>query len=147
MSTSPHTATCTRCSVPLQPWANACANCGYAPRASAAPAPPAGPGSLAPAPPSRAGHPQAPLHVVPAKSPGIAVLLCLLWLGPGALYVGNIGLGVGLLVFSAFLALLSLVPFAMFLTVPVWWIAFALVAVHVSNEAKAFNRRNGIVVH
>jgi TM2 domain-containing membrane protein YozV len=98
----------------------------------------------APAPPH---SPQPALHVVSAKSPGIAVLLTFLWLGAGDLYVGRIGLGIGLMVFDAFLVLLSIIPFSWIITVPVWWIAFICVAIHVSNEAKAFNRRNGIIVH
>lgn len=133
MSTSPRAATCTRCSTPLNGWTDACGNCGYV----------AGVGQPAvPAP-----HPQTALHVVPAKSSGVGVLLSFLWLGDGHLYVGNIGLGVGLIVFDFFLVLFSLIPFVWILTFPVWLIAFIFVAINVSNEANAFNRRNGIVVH
>jgi len=86
------------------------------------------------------------VHVVNAKSPGVAVLLSFIWLGAGHLYVGTIGLGIGLMVFDFLLVLISLIPFSWFLTVPVWLIAFIFVAIHVSNAAKAFNARNGIVV-
>jgi TM2 domain-containing membrane protein YozV len=100
-----------------------------------------------PAAPTPAPYPPPALHVFPAKSPGIGVLLSFLWLGAGHLYVGKIGLGIGLIVFDFFLVLLSLIPFIWILTFPIWLIAFIFVAINVSNEAKAFNRRNGIVVH
>jgi TM2 domain-containing membrane protein YozV len=87
------------------------------------------------------------VHVVSAKSPGVAVLLSFIWLGAGHLYVGRIGLGIGIMVFDFFLILLSLIPFSWILTVPVWLIAFVFIAINVSNEAKACNARNGIVVH
>ncbi|MBL8928429.1 MAG: hypothetical protein JNM77_19700 [Pseudonocardia sp.] len=86
------------------------------------------------------------VHVVNAKSPGVAVLLSFIWLGAGHLYVGNIGLGIGLMVFDFFLVLVSLIPLSWILTVPVWLISFVFIAIHVSNAAKAFNARNGIVV-
>ena len=50
------------------------------------------------------------------------------------------------MVFYVFLVLVSLIPFSWILTVPVWMLAFAFTAIHVSNAAKAFNARNGIVV-
>jgi len=142
MSTSPSAATCARCSVPLHGWTGPCRNCGHV--SSTAPA------LMAPGAPPNAGmlpHAQPMVHVVNAKSPGVAVLLSFIWLGAGHLYVGNIGLGIGLMVFDFFLILVSLIPFAMILTVPVWLIAFVFIAINVSNAAKAFNARNGIVVH
>lgn len=115
--------------------------------ASGAPAHPAAPGSAqnSPAPPNP--YPQAAVRVVTAKSPGIGVLLSFLWLGAGHLYVGQIGLGVGLIVFDFFLVLLSFIPFLWLLTFPVWLVSLVFVAINVSNAAKAFNRRNGIIVH
>jgi len=95
---------------------------------------------------STGSYPQPPVHVVPAKSSGIGVLLSFLWLGAGHLYVGNMGLGIGLIVFDFFLVLLSFIPLVWILTFPIWLIAFIFAAIHVSNAAKAFNRRNGIVV-
>jgi TM2 domain-containing membrane protein YozV len=86
------------------------------------------------------------MHVVSAKSPGVAVLLSFIWLGAGHLYVGKIGLGIGLMVLDFFLVMLSLIPFTWIITVPVWLITFVFVAIHVSNESKAFNARNGIIV-
>ncbi len=144
MSTSPSAATCASCSTPLHGWPGPCRNCGHmptAPQASTLPA--TRPTAGAPMPPP---HPQPMVHVVNAKSPGVAVLLSFIWLGAGHLYVGNIGLGIGLMVFDFFLVLVSLIPFAMILTVPVWLLSFIFIAIHVSNAAKAFNARNGIVV-
>ena len=144
MSTSPSAATCASCSTPLHGWAGPCRNCGHMPVAA--------PGPLVPAAAPYAGgpvlppHPQQMVHVVNAKSPGVAVLLSFIWLGAGHLYVGNIGLGIGLMVFDFFLVMVSLIPFSWILTVPVWMLAFVFIAIHVSNAAKAFNARNGIVV-
>lgn len=143
MSTSPGAATCAGCSTPLHGWAGPCRNCGHVPTATPAPS------SVAPAAPPNAGmppHAQPMVHVVNAKSPGVAVLLSFIWLGAGHLYVGNIGLGIGLMVFDFFLVLVSLIPLSWILTVPVWLISFVFIAIHVSNAAKAFNARNGIVV-
>lgn len=145
MSTSPSAATCASCSTPLDGRTGPCRNCGHV--LSAAPAP------LAPTTAPNAGYPVPPfapqpmVHVVSAKSPGVAVLLSFIWLGAGHLYVGRIGLGIGIMVFDFFLILLSLIPFSWILTVPVWLIAFVFIAINVSNEAKACNARNGIVVH
>ncbi len=67
----------------------------------------------------------APTHVVhiqsAQKSPGIAVLLTILWMGAGHLYANRIATGIILMVFDAFLALFSLVPFAFLITVPIWF--------------------------
>jgi TM2 domain-containing membrane protein YozV len=164
VSTNPHVATCTRCSTPLDGWTDACTSCGNVPGVSPSPSAAAGPSaapvpsrpvssSLGPAVPTPAPYPPhppytaPPLHVVPAKSPGLGVLLSFLWLGAGHLYIGKIGLGVGLIVFDFFLVLLSIIPFIWVLTFPIWLITFIFVAINVSNEAKAFNHRNGIVVH
>jgi TM2 domain-containing membrane protein YozV len=144
MSTSPSAATCASCSTPLHGWTGPCRNCGYASTAAQAPFLPAvAPQAGVPVP---AYPPQPMVHVVSAKSPGVAVLLSFIWLGAGHLYVGRIGLGIAIMVFEFFLVLFSLIPFSWFLTVPVWLIAFVLIAINVSNEAKAFNARNGILV-
>src|SRR3954451_8775807 len=48
-----------------------------------------------------------PVAMVSAKSPGIAVLLSFLWLGAGHLYANQTTAGVLLIVFDAFLWLIS----------------------------------------
>jgi len=141
MSTSPSAATCVRCSTPLDGRTGTCATCGHVAGVGAPST------SLMPAAPVAPPYPQAPVHVVSAKSPGVGVLLSFLWLGAGHLYVGRIGLGIGLMVFDFFLVLLSIIPIIWIITVPVWLIAFVFVALNVANAAKAFNLRNGIVVH
>jgi TM2 domain-containing membrane protein YozV len=160
MSASPSAATCARCSAPLVGWTDACSHCGYVsgmnPSPTAAPAPSASAVAQPPSPnmavpavpamPARPPYPHPMMHVVSAKSPGVAVLLSFIWLGAGHLYVGKIGLGIGLMVLDFFLVMLSLIPFTWIITVPVWLITFVFVAIHVSNESKAFNFRNGIIV-
>jgi hypothetical protein len=86
-----------------------------------------------------------PIGVVAAKSPGIAVLLSI-WLGGGQLYVGQVGLGVCCLVFYAFLFLISFTGIGLLIAIPCWLVAFPILAIAASNEAKSFNRRNGIIV-
>lgn len=113
-----------------------------APPTGATPWPPV-PGPALPPP---YGYPGGPVRVVAPKSPGIAVVLSI-WLGVGHLYVGENGLGFGLLAFYLLLCLLSFVPILWILTIPVWFIAFIFVAMNASKAANNFNRRNGIVVH
>lgn len=113
--------------------------------------PPAGPAPLPPAldpglPPVAYGYPGTTVRVVAAKTPGIAVVLSI-WLGVGHLYVGENGLGFGLLAYYLFLCLLSLVPILWILTIPIWFVSFILVAINASKAAHNFNRRNGLVIH
>jgi hypothetical protein len=91
------------------------------------------------------GYPGEPVRIVAPKSPGIAAVLSI-WFGVGHLYVGENGLGFCLLVFYLFLCLLSFVPILWILTIPVWFIAFILVAMNAFQAANNFNRRNGITV-
>jgi hypothetical protein len=86
------------------------------------------------------------VRVVAAKSPGIAAVLSI-WFGVGHLYVGENGLGFGLLAFYLFLCLVSFLPVLWVLTIPVWFISFIFVAMNASKAAHNFNRRNGVVVH
>lgn len=114
-----------------------------APPARAYPPVPAVP-AMAPAPPPGYGG---TVRLVTAKSPGIAVLLSFLWLGAGHLYVGQIGAGIALIVLDFFLALLSFTVFGLLISIPVWLIAFVIVAILAARAAKDFNYRNGIVVN
>jgi hypothetical protein len=78
---------------------------------------------------------------MPIKSPGIAVLLTFLWLGAGHLYAGSITAGVLLLILDFLLILLSLVPFAIILTIPIWIIAFIICSISVVRCIETYNRR------
>jgi hypothetical protein len=78
---------------------------------------------------------------MPIKSPGIAVLLTFLWLGAGHLYAGSVTVGVLLLILDFFLVLLSLVPFAIILTIPIWIIAFIICSISVARCVETYNRR------
>jgi TM2 domain-containing membrane protein YozV len=155
--------TCGNCRSPVHPSTPVCMNCGQPQTGSGASVvdPPAGQGqppafvrlpsqSHAPAFVQRPASSESPaagsIGVVAAKSPGLAVFLSI-WLGGGQLYVGQIGLGIGLLVFHFFLLLLLFTGIGAILAVPLWLVSFALVATASSNAAKEFNRRNGIIVH
>ena len=69
-------------------------------------------------------------HVVQVrKSPAAAVLLSLLWLGAGQLYLGQIGLGVALVLFDAFLLFLSFTGVGLIISVPIWLVAVPTVMI------------------
>jgi len=152
MSTTPATPSCPNCSKQLDSTTSACSGCGYSHGIRPAPGvaspqdvPPSTPfanPSAVPAP----LHPSGPVAVVSAKSPGIAVLLSVLWLGAGHLYVGQIGLGIGLMVFDFLLFLLSLTGVGLFISIAAWLISFVIIATRVSKAANDFNQRNGIIV-
>src|SRR5690348_9220450 len=152
MSTTPATPSCPNCSRQLDSTTSACSGCGYAHGVSPAPGlapsqdlPPSATFANRPAVPAPL-HPSGPIAVVSAKSPGIAVLLSFLWLGAGHLYVGVIGLGIGLMVFDFLLFLLSLTGVGLFISIPVWLISFVIIAIRVSKAANDFNQRNGIIM-
>ncbi len=111
------------------------------PAFNAHPAPPPYAQVAPPYPPQPFGQPQA---FVPAKTPGVAVLLSLLWLGAGHLYAGRTTTGIIFMVVNFFLALVSLIPFAFLLTVPVWFGLFIAAAITSHGAAVAYNERLGI---
>lgn len=80
---------------------------------------------------------------VAAKTPGIAVLLSLLWLGAGHLYANRNATGVILAIAELFLVLLSFTVVGLFLTVPIWLVATPIVMVLSAQAVTDFNRRNG----
>jgi TM2 domain-containing membrane protein YozV len=84
--------------------------------------------------------------VVPAKSPGVAVLLTFLWLGAGHLYAGRTGTGVALLVYGGLLWLLCLTLIGALIGVPLWLVSVPLAMVMAARAARDSNARNGIVV-
>ncbi len=117
---------CRFCSTILEPPGHICGHCNA-------------PQAIAPAPSMALGG-------VAAKSPGIAVLLSFIWLGAGHLYAGQVGLGVALMVFDAFLVLLAFTLIGLIIAVPLWLISAPIVMVLAYSAAKRFNERNGIVV-
>ncbi|MEZ0165492.1 hypothetical protein AB2L27_12055 [Kineococcus sp. LSe6-4] len=96
------------------------------------------------------GQAPRPVVPVPAKTPGLAVLLSFLWLGAGNCYAGQVGLGVTFIVaqvvcapIAAFLAALT-AGFSLVLTVPVWIAAFAVSAATGYARCRAHNAALGI---
>lgn len=92
-------------------------------------------------------QPSPPPYVVsvPVKSSGVAVLLNFLWLGAGHLYAGNIAAGILLLILDLVLVLVSLIPFALILTVPIWIVSFIICSISVVQWVERYNRRLGEV--
>lgn len=83
---------------------------------------------------------------VTAKSPGIAILLSLLWLGAGNVYAGQIVLGIVLMVVDIPLAFLAFTLVGLVIAFPVWLILVVISIVVATQGVKSFNERNGIVV-
>ncbi len=82
------------------------------------------------------------IQVVPAKSPGVAVLLTFLWLGAGHLYAGSTGAGIALMLLE-----FVLLPLAFLGVGIVLWVLIAPFAMFFAAQAaKAFNQRNGIII-
>lgn len=81
---------------------------------------------------------------VSAKAPGIAALLSI-WLGVGHLYIRQTGAGFALMGLWACLCIASWIPFAIFITAPIWFVAFIPTAISAANGAKDYNRRNGFI--
>ncbi len=147
MSLTPNAARCCiSCSTPLGLGSTTCTRCGHVHGATPPGAPFPSVVALPPSVPPPYGQPGGMVRVVAAKSPGIAAVLSI-WFGVGHLYVGENGLGFGLLAFYLFLCLVSFLPVLWVLTIPVWFISFIFVAMNASKAAHNFNRRNGVVVH
>src|SRR3954466_13291431 len=71
------------------------------------------------------GAPQSPHQVrlslaAPAKTPGIAVLLSMLWLGAGHFYANRNVTGVFLALADLLLVMISFTGFGFLLTFPIW---------------------------
>jgi TM2 domain-containing membrane protein YozV len=115
-------------------------------------APQFGPGSHGPAPvPGPPMHPQQqyarPTTVmITPKSPGIAVLLSFLWLGAGHLYCNRIGVGIALMIWDAFLILLSLTLIGWIISGPLWVVSVIPVMILAAKAATKSNERNGLIV-
>lgn len=92
------------------------------------------------------GPPVQPVAGVPAKSAGIAVLLSFIWLGAGHLYANEVGLGIGLIVYDAFLVILALTLIGAIVAVPLWFISAPIVMYLAAQAADNFNQRNGLTV-
>lgn len=92
--------------------------------------------------------PGQPIQIVsiPAKSPGIAVLLSFIWLGAGHLYANKVGTGSLLVIFDFFLLLLALTGVGLLVAVPIWLVAAPCVMLLSAGAVNSFNRRNGLAV-
>ncbi|WP_432541846.1 hypothetical protein [Kineococcus sp. SYSU DK002] len=105
----------------------------------------------APVQPYQQSYPQArPVVLVPAKTPGLAVLFSFLWLGAGNCYAGQVGLGVTLIVaqvvcapVAAFLASITF-GLSLVVTVPIWLVAFAVSAATGYSRCTEHNRSLGL---
>ena len=131
---------CPRCATPA-PYAGP----AYQPMSYPAPyAPMGGPGTPYPPMPYQGGpYPPAPYQPVaypvrPAKSPGIAVLLTLLWIGAGHLYLDRVGTGLALMGAHFFVGFLLFFIFAP-LGFVAWLAAVVCVCVWCSNLAGQIN--------
>jgi TM2 domain-containing membrane protein YozV len=140
-----------------QPWQGA-----RTPESGAVPAgpgpygPPSGPlpARYAPPPgqfPTHVGGPAQPqsygrpvITVVAAKSAAIAAVLSFFWLGLGHLYANRIGVGVALMIYDAFLVVLSITLVGLILAIPLWVVSTPLVMYLSARAAADFNRRNGL---
>ncbi|MGY1711380.1 hypothetical protein ACI8AC_17925 [Geodermatophilus sp. SYSU D00758] len=76
-----------------------------------------------------------PTTVVPVKTPGIAVLLSVLWMGAGHLYAGKTGAGVAFMITGLFLWLLWLVPLIGWVLAPLLWLPIFIVAAYTAAAA------------
>jgi TM2 domain-containing membrane protein YozV len=72
------------------------------------------------------------------------VLLSFIVLGGGQLYVGQIAIGVLLIMLDAFLWLISLTVFGAIVSVPVWATIFTISAIASAFSVKTWNRRRGL---
>lgn len=112
---------CQGCSSVLNAPGSPCALCGLMP------------GHLPPRVPFQAHQPQ--------KSPIIAVLLTVLWLGAGQLYTGRlIVLGVLLMIWDSMLVLLGITGIGLILAIPLWAVTFIPAAVMAGVTANSANR-------
>lgn len=84
--------------------------------------------------------------MVTPKSPGIAVLLSFLWMGAGHLYCNRIGVGIALVLWDAFLVLLSLTLVGWVISGPLWIISVIPVMIFAARAADKSNQRNGLLV-
>ncbi|MGY2002805.1 hypothetical protein [Blastococcus sp. SYSU DS1024] len=86
-----------------------------------------------------------PAAVVTAKTPGIAVLLSLLWMGAGHLYAGRIGPGIGFMTTGFFLWILWFIPLIGWVVAPLLWLPlFIVAACTAANAAREHNARWGV---
>ncbi len=86
-----------------------------------------------------------PTVVVSMKTPGIAILLSLLWLGAGHLYAGRTATGLALVVAELFLFLLLMIPLIGWVLAPLGWLGlFIFAAISSSNAVKKHNARLGV---
>lgn len=87
-----------------------------------------------------------PYATVAGKTPGIAVLLSLLWLGAGHLYCNRTTTGIVLAVCDLILLIIFLIPFGFVVAVPIWLVATPIVMVLAAQAARDFNARNDIAL-
>ena len=87
-----------------------------------------------------------PNGTVAGKTPGIAVLLSLLWLGAGHLYCNRTTTGIVLAICDLILLIIFLIPFGFMVAVPIWLVATPIVMVLAAQTARDFNARNGIAL-
>ncbi|MFE2756965.1 hypothetical protein ACFXGA_33710 [Actinosynnema sp. NPDC059335] len=134
---------CGSCGAYLQPPSTTCAVCGSTqwPQQPVAQAPAYPPPGVQPMP---YGMPVR--GVVTAKTPGIAVLLSLLWLGAGNLYAGQTALGVVLLLVNFPLVFLAMSVLGLIIAFPVWAVLVIVSIATGVQGVKNFNHRNGIIV-
>lgn len=128
MTISQSTTACQHCSA-ARPWsAQPCIRCG-------APAP-------APMLPVR------PVLIAQAgpKTPGIAVLLSLLWFGAGHLYANRSATGVVLMIVDLVILGIAMTGVGLVVAIPVWVLMAPIVMVLSANATHDYNRRNGLVL-
>ena len=82
--------------------------------------------------------------LVTAKTPGIAVLLSMLWFGAGHLYANKAATGVILMMVDAAIGCIALTGLGLIVAVPVWIVMAPIVAALSAQATKDYNRRNGV---
>jgi TM2 domain-containing membrane protein YozV len=85
------------------------------------------------------------MAVVAAKTPAVAVLLSILWLGAGHLYAGRTALGLALMAVDVFLVLFLMVPLIGWVLAPLAWFGLCIyAAISSSNAVKRRNAQWGL---
>jgi TM2 domain-containing membrane protein YozV len=87
-----------------------------------------------------------PIVVAAPKSPGVAVLLSLIWFGFGHLYADQTRAGIGLIVFDIFLGILAITVVGLVVAIPLWLVSLPFVLHSAYQAVNRFNQRNGLVM-
>jgi TM2 domain-containing membrane protein YozV len=73
-------------------------------------------------------------------------VLSFFWLGLGHLYANRIGVGIALMIYDAFLAILAITLVGLIVAFPLWLISTPVVMYLSAQAASQFNERNGLIV-